>query len=227
MLQGMYRGYAGEGRGETVYHAGAEFKQPNAGLFTTPEKAAAERFQKTTAAPQLHSFEAKPRRTGTEEDVYRMAKRLGIYEPGVPAGQYLEQGENALFPESALMVEELRSQGLDSLKLFDGMSKTPSLVALDPSVLRRAPELFVTPQKRVADYYAQKRAAQTGEAPHAEMVLIDPNSGRTYGHSTMGSGGQEPMFTNARKIKPEDVVESTQLYARGGLAHYKECSCGR
>ena len=91
----------------------------------------------------------------------------------------------------------------------------------------RAVELFVTPQQRVADYYAQKRAAQTGEAPHAEMVLIDPNTGRVYGHSTMGSGGQEPMFTNARKISPEAVIDRTQLYARGGLAHYKECSCGR
>lgn len=217
LLQGMYRGYAGEGRGETVYHAGAEFKQPNAGLFTTPEKAAAERFQKTTAAPQLHSFEAKPRRTGTEEDVYRMAKRLGIYEPGVPAGQYLEQGENALFPESALMVEELRNQGLDSLKLFDGMSKTPSLVALDPSVLRRAPELFVTPQKRVADYYAQKRAAQTGEAPHAEMVLIDPATGRRYGHGTLGTGAQGPLRTLAAELKPEEVISTTNLYAQGGL----------
>lgn len=97
----------------------------------------------------------------------------------------------------------------------------------DVPVSPRATELFVTPQQRIADYYAQKRAAQTGEAPHAEMVLIDPNTGRVYGHSTMGSGGQEPMFTNARKISPEDVVESTQLYARGGLAHYKECSCGR
>jgi hypothetical protein len=97
----------------------------------------------------------------------------------------------------------------------------------DEPVSINAAELFVTPQQRVADYYAKKRAAQTGEAPHAEMVLIDPNTGRVYGHSTMGSGSQEPMYTNARKIRPEAVVDRTQLYARGGLAHYKECSCGR
>lgn len=225
MLQGVYRGYAGEGRGPTVYHAGAEFTAPNPGLFTTPEKAAAEQFQRFTGAPKLHSFEAKPRRTGSDEDVYAMAKRLGIYNPGVPAGQYLEQGENAIFPEAALMVEELRGMGLDSLRLKDGMGKEPSLVALDPAVLRPAPELFATPQRRVADYYAEKRAAQTGERPHVEMLMVDPFAGRAYGHSTMGTGKQEPMTTRARKLKSEDVKESTQLYRRGGLAMMKECSC--
>jgi hypothetical protein len=77
-------------------------------------------------------------------------------------------------------------------------------------------ELFTTPQKRVADYYAQKRAGQTGERPHVEMVLVDPFAGRTYGHSTMGSGKQEPMVTRAKKLKPEDVKSRTQLYAAGG-----------
>ena len=227
MLMGVYRGYAGEGRGPTVYHAGAEFAEPNPGLFTTPDKSAAEQFQRYTSAPKLHSFEAKPRSVGTDEDVYEMAKRLGIYNPAIPAGQYLEQGENAIFPEAALMVEELRGLGLDSLRLQDGMSKEPSLVALDPSVLRPASELFATPQKRVADYYAQKRASQTGDRPHVEMLLVDPFAGRAYGHSTPGSGAQEPMFTRARKLKPEDVKDSSQLYAYGGLAQMKECSCGR
>jgi hypothetical protein len=220
MLMGVYRGYAGEGPGETVYHAGAEFKEPRPGLFTTPERAAAEQFQRFTGAPRLHALEAKPRRTGTEEDVYAMAKRLGIYNPGVPAGQYLEQGDNAVFPEAAMMVEELRGMGLDSLRLNDGISKQPSLVALDPTVVRPAPELFATPQRRVADYYAQKRAAQTGDRPHMEMLLVDPFAGRQYGHSTMGTGKQEPMVTRARKVKSEDVKSRTQMYAAGGLVTY-------
>lgn len=78
-------------------------------------------------------------------------------------------------------------------------------------------EVFATPQKRVADYYAQKRAGQTGEAPHAEMVLADPFAGNTYGHATAGSGAQEPMFTRAKKLKPEEIKSRTQLYAQGGL----------
>lgn len=217
MLMGVYRGYAGEAPGETVYHAGAAFTEPRPGLFTTPERAAAEQFQRATGAPQLHTLEAKPRRVGTEEDVYSMARRLGIYNPGVPAGQYLEQGENAIFPEAGRMVEELRGQGLDSLRLKDGMGKQPSLVALDPAVVRPAPELFATPQRRVADYYAQKRAEQTGERPHMEMLLVDPFAGRSYGHSTMGTGKQEPMTTRARKLRPEDVQGRTQMYAQGGF----------
>jgi hypothetical protein len=81
-------------------------------------------------------------------------------------------------------------------------------------------ELFATPQKRVADYYAQKRAAQTGEAPHAEMLLVDPFAGKQYGHATAGTGKNPPMVTKARKLKPEDVKERTQLYAEGGYVEY-------
>ena len=78
------------------------------------------------------------------------------------------------------------------------------------------PEVFVTPQKRVADFYANKRAGQTGGEPHAEMVLADPFAGRGYGHSTPGSGAVEPMFTRARKLQESDVEGRTQLYAAGG-----------
>lgn len=220
MLMGVYRGYAGEAPGETVYHAGAEFARPNPGLFTNPERGAVEQFQRSTGAPKLHTFEAKPRRVGSDEDVYAMARRLGIYEPGVPAGQYLEQGENAIFPQSRLMVEELRNQGLDSLRLKDGMGKQPSLIVLDPAVVRPAVEIFASPQRRVADYYAQRRAAETGQAPHAEMLLVDPFAGEQYGHSTLGTGKNPPMITRARKLKPEDVVDRTQLYAKGGAVDY-------
>jgi hypothetical protein len=126
-------------RPEIVYHAGAEFNEPRPGLFTHPEREVVEKFQSSTNAPQLHTFEARPRRAGTEEDVYRVARQLGIYDPEIPVGQYLEQGENAIFPQSAQVVEELRNLGFDSLRLQDAMSKKPSLVALDPSVLRRVP----------------------------------------------------------------------------------------
>jgi hypothetical protein len=124
---------------EIVYHAGAEFNEPRPGLFTHPEREVVEKFQSSTNAPQLHTFEARPRSSGTEEDVYRVARQLGIYDPEIPVGQYLEQGENAIFPQSAQVVEELRNLGFDSLRLQDAMSKKPSLVALDPSVLRRVP----------------------------------------------------------------------------------------
>ena len=82
------------------------------------------------------------------------------------------------------------------------------------------PELFVSPQKRIADYYAQKRAEQTGGAPHAEMILADPFAGQTYGHGTMGTGKNPPMTTRAKKLKQEDVKSSTQLYAKGGSVRF-------
>ena len=71
--------------------------------------------------------------------------------------------------------------------------------------------LFATPQKKVADYYSLKRAEQTGETPRTEMLLVDPAAGKAYGHSTRGTGGQEPMFTRARKLTPEMIEQSTQL----------------
>ena len=80
-----------------------------------------------------------------------------------------------------------------------------------------AAELFITPQKRVADFYAQKRSSQTGETPHAEMVLIDQLTGKQYGHSTLGTGANPPMMTMARKIKADDVKGRTQLYGGGGV----------
>lgn len=90
--------------------------------------------------------------------------------------------------------------------------------------------IYATPQRRAAEMYAasrSKQAARRGDdsTPHVEMVLIDPATGRRYGHSTMGTGSQPPLRTLAAELKPEDVKSTTQLYARGGLAQLKECSC--
>jgi hypothetical protein len=225
MLQGFYRGFAGTPeKGETVYHAGAKFHDaPRPGTFTTPDKEAALKFGKTTGAKALHEFKATPRRSGSDADVIRAAKMHGVYEPGVPVGQYLEQGENAVFDASGEIVQTLRDFGYDSLRLHDAMSEAPSLVVLDPSIVKRPADTFVTPQKRVADYYAQKRAGQTGQEPHAEMVLADPFAGRAYGHSTPGTGATEPMTTKARKLRDSDIVDRTPLYAQGGsVATFKD-----
>ena len=77
--------------------------------------------------------------------------------------------------------------------------------------------IFVTPQRAVGDYYAAKRAAQTGETPHLEMILADPFAGRGYGHATAGTGKNMPMVTKARKLTLDDVENQTKLYAEGGL----------
>lgn len=72
-------------------------------------------------------------------------------------------------------------------------------------------ELFTANQRQLADYYAQRRAAQTGEAPHAEMLLINPETGLQYGIHPPGA-----EFSRVRKIPAEAVEGRTSLYARGG-----------
>lgn len=78
---------------------------------------------------------------------------------------------------------------------------------------------FVSPQKRVADYYAQRRAAETGAAPHAEMVLVDPATLRNqpYGLSIpIDKYNRDFLVTRARRVDPDEVKSRTQLYAEGG-----------
>ena len=78
---------------------------------------------------------------------------------------------------------------------------------------------FVSPQKRVADYYAQRRAAETGAAPHAEMVLVDPATLRnqSYGLSIpIDKYNQDFLVTRARRVDPDEAKSRTQLYAKGG-----------
>ena len=80
--------------------------------------------------------------------------------------------------------------------------------------------VFVSPQKRVADYYAAKRAMQTGQAPGVEAVLADPFAGRAYGHSLpVDKLNREFVTTQARQLTPEDVISSRIVEKkRGGLA---------
>jgi hypothetical protein len=87
---------------------------------------------------------------------------------------------------------------------------------------RGAPEdVFATPQKSIADYYARRRAAETGGDPHAEMLLVDPFAGEQYGLSIpLDKYNRDINFTKARKLKPEDVKDRTQLYAQGGLVNF-------
>jgi hypothetical protein len=85
--------------------------------------------------------------------------------------------------------------------------------------------VFASPQRAVAEYYAKKRAAQTGLTPHAEMVLADPFAGVKYGHATAGTGANPNLITQARKLTPEQIAARTQLYKKGG--HVKMAAGGQ
>ena len=153
-----------------------------------------------------------------------------LRQAGIPGIKYLDEGSRGAgqgtrnfvtFPgeEQSLTILERNGQPMiapavpEEQKMLQGFYRGYAGENLD------TPELFVSPQKRIADYYADKRARQTGTEPHAEMVLLDPFAGETYGHSTMGSGAKAPMFTNAKKVNIEDIEGRTQLYQSGGAVH--------
>lgn len=82
-------------------------------------------------------------------------------------------------------------------------------------------DVFAANQRQMADFYAARRAAQTGEPAHAEMLLIDPNAGRQYRIHPPGA----KEMSRVRKLPAEAIKDGTNLYARGGLAQMKECAC--
>lgn len=82
-------------------------------------------------------------------------------------------------------------------------------------------ELFAANQRQLAEYYAARRAAQTGADPHVQMLLIDPEVGCQY---RLHPPGAKDM-SGVRKLPSTAVQGATQLYSRGGLAQLKGCSC--
>jgi hypothetical protein len=85
-------------------------------------------------------------------------------------------------------------------------------------------EIFASPQKRVAEYYAQKRAAQTGRAPGVEAVQVDPFGGEKYGHALpIDQFNKDIVTTQARKLSPLDVLTpppNRMTEAELGIAEY-------
>jgi hypothetical protein len=83
-----------------------------------------------------------------------------------------------------------------------------------------AERIFATPQRSIAEYYANKRVAQHGGYPAVESLLIDPFAGERYGHSIpLDDLNREVRMTRAVELRPEDIVEK---YAKGGLAKYPQ-----
>lgn len=73
-------------------------------------------------------------------------------------------------------------------------------------------QIFAANQRQLAEFYAARRAAQTGEDPHVDMLLINPNVGRQY---RLHPPGAKEM-SGVRKIQSEVIEGRTNLYAKGG-----------
>lgn len=78
---------------------------------------------------------------------------------------------------------------------------------------------FAAMDRNVAEYYARKRAAQTGLPPHLEMIYKQLDAGRKYGHTVpIDQHNRELLITQAYELQPEDIKGRYQLKKQGGLA---------
>ncbi len=78
---------------------------------------------------------------------------------------------------------------------------------------------FVSPQRKVGDYYAQRRAAETGEDPHLEMILANPFLLRNSPYTLsipVDKYNRDFLVTRARRVDPDEVKSRAKLYATGG-----------
>jgi len=120
----------------TYYSARQPGTEQYAGSFFTPDREAANQFGENFGLP-VSEFQINPKNIASDIDVEIVANELGIYKKGTPVDQYLIQGPDAIFEESSEVVRRLRKQGFDSVELFDGISKEPSLVVLNPEIIQK------------------------------------------------------------------------------------------
>lgn len=236
MLQGIYRGYAGEKATSPIYYHGGDYvpgDKITKPLYMTRNPELAESYVWAKGG-NLSKLSPQPRKTAPQSILDELAAE---FVPGNAANDYTPASalDESLHGERAVgrLLHELGRppRGYDSVRAFDvgfgSPGNTPSgevMAMLPGSKVLPAPTdpVFASPQRSVAEYYAKKRAAQTGEAPHVEMLLVDPFAGKSYGHATADN-----QVTKARKLKPEDIEEVFKMYRKGGLARVKECNCGR
>lgn len=65
----------------------------------------------------------------------------------------------------------------------------------------KAAEIFAANQRQLAEYYAARRAAQTGGTPQVEMIMVDPFAGDQYRLHPPGA----KSMSGVRKLKPQEV----------------------
>ena len=176
-----------------------------------------------------------------------IGKRYGVQleKRTIPFGEGKKKESEVYFmPITEEMRNDILSQGLPMFKqggsvkkfapggkVLKGISKGASEAAKEGKKMLQGvyrgytgerleePVLSTTPQRKVAEYYATRRAATRGEDPHIEMLMVDPFVGKEYGLALpIDEFNRELLTTRARAIAPSDVVERTQLKKKGGLA---------
>jgi hypothetical protein len=85
-----------------------------------------------------------------------------------------------------------------------------------------AESVFAANQRPMAEYYAARRAEETGKEPHVDMMLIDPFVGKQYAlHPPTTKGAKQTEHpSRVRKLKLGDIEGETELYADGGFVRF-------
>ena len=94
----------------------------------------------------------------------------------------------------------------------------------DNSAMASQGPLFVATQKPMAEVFANRRASQLGSEPRLEMFMMDPEN---YLSQYRIHPSEAENMSKVMKVDPTALSGRTQLYANGGLAHFKGCSCGQ
>lgn len=165
------------------------------GMLTAPVRAIDEAAAQAARAGQQVARQATQRlsRMPVQADLIPLfANRV----PDLPA------------PKAAVRATEKTKKGK---KMLQGVYRGYTGDRLDE------PVLSITPQRRVAEYYANRRSVERGEDPHVEMLMVDPSVGKDYGLSIpIDRFNRDIVTTRAKALAPEDVVERTQLKKSGG-----------
>lgn len=214
-------------------------KLPESGV---PQVTAKDLFGSAKSMPDLYASMLPLVRKVAPEELASMADRLGFTiddiiamsgEDLLPRGDLTMEGLTRfeeLFPITASRVLKKAGGGVvkkaaqaaakaepKEQKMLQGFYRGYSGDYDAQRAAQDAGMVFVTPQRPAGEYFANKRAKQTGLDPHLEMVLADPFVGYSYGlNIPIGPENKKVSYTKARQLKPEDVKSSTRLYAEGG-----------
>jgi hypothetical protein len=184
--------------------------------------------------PRYNLREPFPRRS-QEEYIEALKKELGLtgnlVEPEIIFDSF-QQGE---IKRPAIPLPDIYANGGVVKKAGGGAIKKAAKAASKASEPKEQPiywgmyrgyagddvsatePQFAAMDKKVAEYYAKKRAAQTGLPPHLEMILKDLEAGRKYGHTVpMDEHNRELLITQAYELQPEEIKGRYQLKKRGG-----------
>ena len=189
------------------------------GTFLNPNKSAVSQFGQQMGTGPARGFQISPKKTASEADVALVAQELGIFQKGTPVGQYLEQGDNAVFAEAPEILKRLRAKGFDSASLNDGISAQPSLVVLNPKIARPVTPgidqdmaAALQPQiQQLMNRPVMKQVQREATEWAANRSIATPNYGSLEGLDYMKKALDRQIAAQAKGTAAADVADLKTL----------------